>query len=384
MDLETIFQGSPTPHKWRMLGDYLKGRGIIAGQGITVDDSSGSGVIVASKSRREIKQSQPPPFSIRSLRAVPESDPPQYAAELQEGWVIERDTLQGNDGVVFHEVNINAVPMSTRPREEITLTDGDFVSVHYDTSETGYLTNTPEITVGAEQDSDHHDPPSGEGAGAHGSYYVKLFKFEIDEGAPVVTVYQQSDIEHERLWTGRNVGGARYIHKFWDRSAERYDFRTLEQYVPTGGGHIPEYGKVIVDAVGDEIDATNDAIKFSCLSEKFEDPQIEVNDDGEGTITIEGNNKSGTLVWRQCDEEEDDVELLSWSDGLITNTNPVPVITAGCKGLPEGYAGDILYHDGTDWVTLPRPAQANVNGEGYALTCNANGFPEWTPYDSLS
>lgn len=382
MDLETIFQGRMTPQKWRMLGDYLKGRGVVAGKGITIDDSSGSGVIVSAKSKREIKQSQPPPFSVISLRKVPDSDPVEYAAQLQEGWVIERDTLQGNDGVVFHEVEIGGDPMSDRPRPEVTLTDGDFVMVQFDTSETGYVTGTPEIIVGAEQDSDHHDPPSGEGEGATGSYYVKVLKFEIDAGAPTLTFYQQSDIEHPRLWTGRNVGGARYIHKYWDSAAERYDFRTLEQFEPTGGT-VPDFGKIIVDPVGDEIDAANDAIKFSCISEKDEDPQIQVDDDGAGTITIKGNNKSGSLFWEYCEENEEEETgetLLTWEDGLITNVNPNASFKAGCgESLPSGSSGDILYHDGTDWVALTKPNKALITDgtyETYRLEHDGD-FPAW-------
>ena len=379
MDLYTIFQGGYTDNKWRLLGEYLKGREITAGEGIRIDDSSSSGTLISAPPKREKKQSQPPPFSIISLRKDDESG--DYKVELQEGWVTTKRTNVEADAVEFTPVEINGELMSTRPRPELTISENDFVFLDFDTDEEGFVIGTPEIRTGDEEESDHHQPPSGEGDGAGGSYKVKLFQFTLDEGAPQITFYQQSDYEHFRLWSGNNIGAGRYIHKEWNGVTDRYDFRTLEQFVPTGQGHIPEYGKVIVDPVGEEFDATNDSIKFSCLSEKFEDPQIEVNDDGEGTITIEGNNKFGTLVWRKCDEEEDDVELLSWSDGLITNTNPVPVITAGCEGLPEGYAGDILYHDGTDWVTLARPANANVDGEGYLLSITAGNFPEWVPYD---
>lgn len=379
MDLYTIFQGGYTENKWRLLGEYLKGREITAGEGIRIDDSSSSGTLISAPAKREIKQSQPPPFSIRSLRAVPESDPPQYAAELQEGWVIERDTLQGNDGVVFHEVNINAVPMSTRPREEITLEDGDFVMVNFDTDSEGHVTGDPTIIVGSEQTSNHHQPPSGEGAGYGGSYYVKILKFDINEGAPVFTVYQQSDIEHPRLWTGQNVGGARYIHKEWDGTTDTYDFRTLKQIEPSGR----TFGKVIVDAQGAEFDDVNDSIKFSAIAERLSSPQINVDDDGAGTITIEGNNNSGSLVWEYCEENESgetQETILTWDDGLITSANAS--FKAGCAGLPNGYEGDILYHNGTDWVVLPNPG-GNPNGEFHVLT-HTGINPEWRPSDGNS
>ena len=135
------------------------------------------------------------------------------------------------------------------------------------------------------------------------------------------------------MWTGRNVGGARYIHKEWSGADDTYDFRTLEQFIPTGI-NAPPYGKVIVDEVGDEHDAVNDSIKFSVISEDLEG-EIEVNDDGAGTITVRGNRKSGSLYWEYCEEDEygsAGKTLLTWEDGLITNVDPLPVIKAGCKG----------------------------------------------------
>jgi len=68
---------------------------------------------------------------------------------------------------------------------------------------------------------------------------------------------------------------------------------------------------------------------------------------------------------------------LTWQDGLITSANAS--CKAGCAGLPTGYSGDILYHNGTDWVVLTNPG-VNVNGEGWVLA-HSGTFPEWLPYD---
>ena len=377
MDLEKIFQGPPTPAKWRMLGDYLKGRKLYAGEGIKITDSSSSGYLIEAKKKREIRQSQPPPFSVLSLRRIPESDPVQYAAQLQEGWVITRDTVTGNDAVSFDEVFIGGQPMSTRPRPEITLTNGDFVMCNFTTNADGYVTGFPTIEVGADTPSVHHEPASGEGSGYAGDYWVKLFKFDINAGAPTITVYQQSDIEHQRLWTGRNVGGARYIHKEWSGADDTYDFRTLEQFIPTGGT-VPDYGKVIVDAVGDEFLDANDAIKFSCISERDESPQINVDDDGAGTITIKGNNKSGSLYWEYCEEESGSAgeTLLTWEDGLITNVNPNPSFKAGCAGLPSGYNGDMLYNLNGNWVVLSNPGAVPAGDDHWELWHDGTS-PAW-------
>lgn len=376
-DLYSIFQGGYTANKWRLLGEYLKGREISAGEGIRLDDSSSSGTIISAPPKREVRQSQAPPFSVLSLRKVPDSDPVQYAAQLQEGWVIDRDTQQGSDAVVFYEVNLDGVPMSTRPRREILLENEDFVMVNYATDVNGHPSNTPTITKGVERNSDHHQPPSGESAGSAGNYFVKLFKFTIIGGAPTVTVYQQSDIEHSRLWSGRNVGGARNVHKERDGSDDKYDFRTLEQFIPTGE-NAPPYGKVIVDEVGDENDAVNDSIKFSVISEDLEG-EIEVNDDGAGTITVRGNRKSGSLYWEYCEEDEygsAGKTLLTWEDGLITNVDPLPVIKAGCKGLPTGYNGDMLYNLNGNWVVLSNPGAVPAGDDHWELWHDGTS-PAW-------
>ena len=313
-DLYSIFQGGYTANKWRLLGDYLKGREITAGEGIRVDDSSSSGTIISAAPKREVRQSQAPPFSVLSIRENPEEED-NYFVSIQEGWVIERETRQTEDAIQFHQVDINGQPMSTRPRREATMTPGDFAVCYYTTDEEGFVTETPEISiVSTVEDSIHHQPPSGEGAGAGGYYYIKLFKLEDDDGGVKIVYYQQSDIEHTRLPTFRNLGGERYIHKEWESDDDRYDFRTLKQIEPSGR----TFGKVIVDAEDDEFDDVNDSIKFSAIAERVSSPQINVDDDGEGIITIEGNGVNGSLAFKDCNGFT--LFTLTWEDGLVTSS----------------------------------------------------------------
>jgi len=378
MDLYQIFQGGPSDYKWKQLGEYLKGSQLNAGKGIKIENSTSSGSIISAKQPKGIKQSQAPPFSVLSLR---KNSSNTYAVQLQEGWVIERKTRYDStvDAVSFHEVNLAGAAMSTRPRNEVILAHDQYAYVQFWTSAEGFVTSTPAINVASTvPNSTHHQPASGAGSGAYGNYNVKLFKLTVDNGSPKIIVHQQSDIEHTRLPTFRNVGGERYIHKDWDGAADRYDFRTLKQHEPSGR----TYGKVIVDFVNNELDDQNDAIKFSAIAERATDPQINVNDDNSGIITVEGNNVNGTILWVDCDG--DDTTLLQWKDGLVTSVGE-QIITAGCNGLPSGSSGDILYHNGTTWVTLAKPASTNSSGEGYALTHvgGSTVAPQWTPYDSL-
>lgn len=359
MDLQTIFQGPITPEKWRMLGRYLNGQTAqpTTGMGQIMEKSGTSGVSISPKKQRQVKPTQSPPFSVLSCRKVPDSDPVEYALTLQEGWVVQRNTQTGVDGVTEFEPTIDGTTMSTRPRPELTVESGQFVACEYNTDDEGYIYDTPTITAGDEQDSDHHQPPSGAGSGATGFYWIKLFKFEITDGAPVFTYYQQSDIEHSRLWTGRNIGGARYIHKEFDGSADRYDFRTLEQVEPVGR----TFGKVIVDEVnGDEFDDANDSIKFSAICERDTNPQINVNDDGAGAVTVEGNDRDGSLTWTDCDTVSPTVTtLLEWEDGLVT-TNGISNFTAGCGvSLP------------------PYPTTEPASGNNWVLCTTTGGSLYW-------
>ena len=329
MDLHQIFQGAYSDFKWKKLGEYLKGKQLNAGKGIKIENSTSSGSIISAKQPREKKQSQAPPFSVLSLR---QSTSTTYAVQLQEGWVIERKTKYDSavDAVSFHEVNLGGAAMSTRPRNEVTLEHDQYAYVEFGTTNEGFVNTTPTITVASTvPNSTHHQPPSGVGAGAYGSYNVKLFKLEVDNGSPKIIVYQQSDIEHTRLPTFRNVGGERYIHKDWDGPADRYDFRTLKQHEPSGR----TYGKVIVDFVNNEDDDQNDAIKFSAIAEKTSPSQIKVNDDGAGIVTVRGNDVNGSIRFEQCDGTE--ITTLQWSDGLITGPDTdLTIQVPGCGSSP--------------------------------------------------
>lgn len=366
-----------TPAKWRMLGEYLKGQKIApgAGSGINVESSSASGITLTPVKKPEFRRPQQPPFSILGLRRVPNSDPVEYVATLQEGVVVERNTQSGSDGTVEHQCNIDGVAMSTRPRPELTLVDGDFIALTYSTDEDGFVQGTPNVeATQTEQDSIHHQPASGAAtSGSTGDYWIKLAKFTLVNRAPQIDYFLQSDDFNDRLWKGRNVGSARYIHKERDGSNDTYDFRTLEQVTPSG----VTYGKVIVDPVGNEFADANDAIKFSAIAERVTDPQINVDDNGAGVITIEGNDKDGSLTWTDCDSSSY-TTLIEWEDGLITSEG-VRNITAGCGGdsLPDGEEGEILYHNGTDWVVLSNPGDPSPN-EAWALFHDGTA-PYWDP-----
>jgi len=49
------------------------------------------------------------------------------------------------------------------------------------------------------------------------------------------------------------------------------------------------------------------------------------------------------------------------------------------KSLPDGEAGDMLYHDGTDWVILPAPS-----GSGISVLSHNGTVPSWIETEECS
>jgi hypothetical protein len=88
---------------------------------------------------------------------------------------------------------------------------------------------------------------------------------------------------------------------------------------------------------------------------------------------------SGSLVWKDCEEESEGTTLLTWEKGLVT-TNGLAEFTAGCggnseNGTPVGSLGDIIYYGATGWTTLSCP-DTEVT---HVLSMNSAGIPSWIP-----
>jgi len=54
------------------------------------------------------------------------------------------------------------------------------------------------------------------------------------------------------------------------------------------------------------------------------------------------------------------------------------IFESGGSGLPDGQAGDMLYHDGTDWVLLPNP------GSGIHVLSHDGTAPSWIETEECS
>lgn len=348
MDLYDIFQGRWTDQKWKRLGEYLKGREIHAGRGITIEDSSSSGTIISAEQVRQFPPTQAPPFSVLSIRRVPDSEPAEYKIEIQEGWVIDRNTTSGSDAIDFHEVSIGAQLMSVRPRAEITVKENDIVYLHYKTDDKGYIKVGETVTTGtapntvtsnlpaiipyaAEQTSTHHQPPSGDcGTSVEGIYFIKLFKFVLEDNGPKIVVYQQSDVEHSKLPNFENIGGERFIHSQRNGGNDQYEFKTLEQIEPSDSRG---FGKTIVPVPAGESECDSETIKFSAICER---PyvgglaaQIQVEDDNQGIVTVKGNGVNTIIYFQDCNSNN--VASLEFIDGLLSSSTGSPIQLGECN-----------------------------------------------------
>jgi len=185
----------------------------------------------------------PPPFGLVSIAVG--QDPEVYSVHIREGWVVERKPVPGEDGqvVVFHMPKYGSSGLDTVPRPLLTMTDGDTAWCTYATDKRGIITGVPEIIVAAEDQPQAHYAPVAPYGGRAGTYAVKLLKLAIDGGRPVVTTYQQSDIEHAaQLWTGANTAGGVGVLKEYDAFTATYMFRSIA----AGDG-------ILVEAIGDTI-----------------------------------------------------------------------------------------------------------------------------------
>ena len=113
------------------------------------------------------------------------------------------------------------------------------------------------------------------------------------------------------------------------------------------------------------------------------DAQVKVSQVGlVGTVyQVEGNAKDGTLTYTIAGDSP--VTVLEWVDGLIITEgemNDIP-IPAEVDGLPTGSVGEMLYHNGTDWVVLANPA---APGSGSRWVMHHDGTaPEFLLYEEI-
>jgi hypothetical protein len=261
---------------WNILLDAIAARTPRPGTGLEMIASSG-GFAYSNPAPLSAPHAGLPPFSVIGIEKKDDS----YQVTIKEGWVIERKPRLGDTPAVrFHIPKAGEKNLASIPRPQIGMAIGDTLWCKFSTDKMGEIKSDPEVFAASEdQAGGHYYPNDPEGPGSDGGYFVKLFKLEQEDGSPVVSVYQQSDIEHwAQLWTGENLGDGTRVFKEHKEDENIYKFRTIKR--------------------------------------RESQHQINVVEDGD-IIRVHGNNKDGSLKLEGGTSSEE--PLLEWKDGLMTS-----------------------------------------------------------------
>jgi len=345
------------------------------------------------------------PFAVVDIT----EDGADYELTFEPGRVVCADPVSAaggdGDGYNYFVPEIDGEPMDEEdpltgelPKLTVAPGEGVFCKVHRD--EFGMVIEPVELvadTIG--EYSDHYQPESPDDSG-HASQHdlIRILDLTEDGGLPELKIWRKSDILLTPfLWTGENVGTGARVFKKYDDQDGTYDFRSLSG---CWGAKVQELGDVIqVEAEAENIGEGESGFAATLLIERAdEDPLLEICDqkmkikslgqgldagerqiritDEDEIARIHGNGVDGTLAHVDCDDVSSDI--LTVEDGLVTSI--AASFKAGCgDGYPSGSSGDMLYHDGTDWVALAAPALAPITAgtyEHYELQ-HDGAFPAW-------
>jgi hypothetical protein len=272
-----------------------------------------------------------------------------YLVTVNRGFVCERlvKAQVGTNQIKFHEPsNLFTDGEPT----EFAIEIDQSVYVEYDVSSSGEVSAVPLIVVAANDIAvTRFYPAIGEYAGQSGKFSYKLSSLIDVGGKAKLKHFLAGDnvphiIERFSMINLQNDEGTFYkVLKNYNPDTDEVFFRSLQQLDTEG-----------IEVIS-PISSASNSIAFRRVRERSDyTAQVKVSED-QDAILIQGNGVDGALVLNSCDEEADPVTLLSWEDGLITSESNS--FQAGCLEaiLPYGVKGDILYHDGEDWVVLNKP-----------------------------
>jgi hypothetical protein len=285
--------------------------------------------------------SSPIPYEVSLVST--DGEPPTYEVTVGWGYVCER--IPGPGNAIF----LHSAPNTG---ERLPITVGQAVYVRVEVTEDGTVGggegDAVSIVVDEDEESSTHYIPKvddGTSSGMAGHYLYKLAVLTGSEPPTLEKWLTGSHIDHYQelpsILTATAGGtGIGVIPKEWSDSEKAYKLRAISQKDPVTAD--PEVDPPV----------------------RGEDVQIHVEQETD-RILIKGNGK-GRVVKYQIGTETP-VTVATFDDGLETegteegNEIIIPIPAAAGGGLPEGSAGDILVHDGTEWVTLSAPEGTNLH-----------------------
>lgn len=203
-------EGRPTREAYNELLRRIESLVVTGGPGIMVRRGPNATTVRARATSSRGGGGANPPFHPTLSGSATDG----YKLTFEPGWILERSPKWVNpeDKAIIHhmpEISFEAgtVPMTATPRPSLGIAGGQWAYCNYKTSDGGSIKTVaedkPRILVdAAEKASVHYTPPDPDGTPGHvGDYWVPLCSFSIVDGKPVITVMQQSDIEHDPyLW----------------------------------------------------------------------------------------------------------------------------------------------------------------------------------------
>lgn len=382
-----------------------------------VQTNTGKRVRLKRTARRQKRKVLPfETFLITEPPAV-EGGNPTYKVQVAPGRVNERIPDETAALKAIEPANLRTAPGADE-LAEFPIEIGESVYVKVSVDEDGGIglasgADPVEIAVDASDiDTTHYQPKVDDQTpnGVVGTYYYKLANLIEGKTTPhpgrLENVLAGSHLSHWRdlpsLRNTSNDGTTQgLILQKWDQAAKNYKLRVLtpglgKTNTKTDGDVVVVRGnkidglmdvwigdtKVTTDGLinwrdglvetgteveGDENPAVDPGTVDLYLAEVVGLPanaQVKVKQIGvQGRIyQVRGNSKDGSL--RVGGEVK-----MSWVDGLVTTPANVDI-----DALPSGSEGDMLYHDGTEWVVIPSPGFAT--NEGWVMVHNGNN-PYW-------
>lgn len=251
----------------------------------------------------------------------------------------------------INDIEIDVQPPSDIPKVEISQPTG-YLYMKSETDDRGVPTDAPTIVFETEKKkSTHHVPPSVDynQTSIDGVYYWLLAEFEEAEGsdppAPKI-IRRWSGDKHVPNQIDRidNIGGQTAIYWGFDKFNSTHKLRTLQNGKETSEGIVP-----LIMPLGSDADYT---VKIRTLENATP-----------STYQTEALVKNLSALTDQSVK----IKAIKSGSGLqITATASVVEIK-----MQDAYEGDMLYHNGTNWVRLPNP------GSGTHVLGHNGTIPVW-------
>lgn len=153
-----------------------------------------------------------------------------WTVKVWPGWVVEIEPKNSGQIHHYHMPTIGGVDLNAATPPELSIAALDFCYCKIVTDDRGLVTGATIEVSSDDKEGVHYIPPApGETSGTAGEMWKKLFLFDIADGAPVITVYQQSDIEWcPYVWTGEHVGDLDgRIYKGYNGTTKEHEFRSI-------------------------------------------------------------------------------------------------------------------------------------------------------------